>query len=81
MDNIFQFGNLAGQYLTEYKDYSKFFQQIATSSHQSCLILISSAKPPDIEALEKENQHTRALQLQGLGEDAKEILRQKRLTR
>ncbi|TAE59148.1 MAG: ATP-binding protein [Nostocales cyanobacterium] len=40
VENIFQFGNLAGQYLTEYKDYSKFFQQIANSSHQSCVILI-----------------------------------------
>jgi len=79
VDNIFQFGNLAGQYLTEYKDYSKFFQQIATSSHQSCLILISSAKPPDIETLEIQNKHTKTLHLQGLGKDAKAILREKGL--
>ena len=79
VDNIFQFGNLAGQYLTEYKDYSKFFQQIATSSHQSCLILISSAKPPDIETLEIQNKHTKTLYLQRLGEDAKAILREKGL--
>ena len=79
VDNIFQFGNLAGQYLTEYKDYSKFFQQIATSSHQSCLILISSAKPPDIETLEIQNKHTKTLYLQGLGEDAKAIFRDKGL--
>ncbi|MEA5529899.1 NACHT domain-containing protein [Dolichospermum sp. UHCC 0684] len=79
VDNIFQFGNLAGQYLTEYKDYSKFFQQIATSYHQSCLILISSEKPPDIETLEIQNKHTKTLYLQGLGEDAKAILREKGL--
>ncbi len=79
VDNIFQFGNLAGQYLTEYKDYSKFFHKIATSSHQSCLILISSAKPPDIETLEIQNKYTKTLYLQGLGEDAKVILRDKGL--
>ena len=79
VDNIFQFGNLAGQYLTEYKDYSKFFHKIATSSHQSCLILISSAKPPDIETLEIQNKHTKTLYLQGLEEDAKAIFRDKGL--
>ncbi|TAE69687.1 MAG: ATPase [Oscillatoriales cyanobacterium] len=77
--NIFKTGNLAGQYLTDYKDYCKFFQQIATLSHESCLILISWEKPGEIETLEKENKYTRVLQLQGLGEEAKEILRQKDL--
>ncbi|WP_414548041.1 AAA family ATPase [Anabaena sp. CCY 0017] len=79
LQNIFQFGNVAGQYLEEYKDYSKFFKQISTTSHQSCLILISSEKPPDIEILEIENKYTKTLYLQGLGEDAKEILREKGL--
>lgn len=79
VQNIFKTGNLAGQYLTDYKDYCKFFQQIATLSHQSCLILISWEKSGEIETLEKENKHTRVLQVQGLGEEAKEILRQKDL--
>jgi hypothetical protein len=79
LENIFQLGNFAGQYLIEYKDYSKFFQQIATSSHQSCVILISWEKPADIENLESENQHTKTLHLQGLAEDTKELLREKGL--
>lgn len=79
VQNIFETGNLAGQYLTDYKDYCKFFQQIATLSHQSCLILISWEKPGEIETLETENKYTRTLQLQGLGEEAKDILRQKDL--
>ncbi len=79
VQNIFKTGNFAGQYLTDYKDYCKFFQQIATLSHQSCLILISWEKPGEIETLEKGNKHTRVLQLQGLGEEAKEILIQKQL--
>lgn len=79
VQNIFKTGNFAGQYLTEYKDYRKFFQQIATLSHQSCLILIGWENHGEIETLEKENKHTKILHLQGLGEDAKEILRQKDL--
>jgi hypothetical protein len=79
LENIFQAGNLAGQYLPEYKDYSNFFQQIATSFHQSCVILISQEKSPDIETLENENQYTKTLHLQGLGEDAHELLREKGL--
>jgi hypothetical protein len=75
VENIFQFGNFAGQYLTKYKDYSKFFQQIANSFHQSCVILISCEKPADIETLESENQYTKTLHLQGLGENAKEFKR------
>ncbi|NET72171.1 MAG: ATPase, partial [Sphaerospermopsis sp. SIO1G2] len=79
VENIFQVGNFAGQYLQEYKDYSKFFQQIAISSHKSCVILMSSEKSPDIETLEKQNQYTKTLHLQGLGEDAKAIFQDQNL--
>jgi hypothetical protein len=41
--------------------------------------LISSEKPPDIETLEIQNKHTKTLYLQGLGKDAKAILREKGL--
>jgi len=78
--NIFSSGQIAGEYLAEYKDYSKFFKQIATSSHQSCLILLSWEKPRDITTLEGENRPTRTLHLKGLGEQAAEIFKQKGLT-
>ena len=77
--NIFSSGQLAGQYLAGYEDYGKFFKQIATSSHQSCLILLSWEKPREITALEAENRATRTLHLKGLGEEAAEILREKGL--
>ena len=77
--NIFSSGQLAGQYLAGYEDYGKFFKQIATSSHQSCLILLSWEKPREITALEAENLATRTLHLKGLGEEAAEILREKGL--
>ncbi len=78
--NIFSSGQLAGEYLAEYKDYGKFFKQIATSSHQSCLILLSWEKPRDITTLEGENRPTRTLHLKGLGEQAGEIFKEKGLT-
>ena len=78
--NIFSSGQIAGEYLAEYKDYGKFFKQIATSSHQSCLILLSWEKPRDITTLEGENRPTRTLHLKGLGEQAGEIFKEQGLT-
>ena len=77
--NIFSSGQLAGEYLAQYKDYAKFFKQIATSSHQSCLILLSWEKPREITTLEGENRPTRTLHLKGLGEQAAEIFKEKGL--
>lgn len=80
LQDILKKGELAGQYLPEYEDYGKFFKQIATSCHQSCLILLSWTKPREIVTLEAENRPVRTLNLKGLGEEAIEILREKRLT-
>ncbi|KOR38274.1 ATPase [Planktothricoides sp. SR001] len=79
VQHLFKPGHLAGHYLAEYKDYHNFFQQVATSSHQSCLILSSWEKPGDIETLEKENEYTKSLKIEGLGASAKDIFRQKKL--
>jgi len=79
VQNIFSSSQLAGQYLAGYEDYGKFFKQIATSSHQSCLILLSWEKPREITALEAVNLSTRTLNLKGLGKKSAEILREKKL--
>lgn len=79
VQNIFSSSQLAGQYLAGYEDYGKFFKQIATSSHQSCLILLSWEKPKEIANLEAENLSTQSLHLKGLGEQAAEIFQQKGL--
>ncbi len=79
VQNIFKSSELAGQYLAGYEDYGKFFKQIATSSHQSCLILLSWEKPREIVTLEAENLSTRTLHLKGLGEQAAEIFKEKGL--
>ena len=78
LENIFQSGQLAGQYSSGYEGYGKFFKQIATSS-SSCLILLGWEKPRDIASLEGERRSARSLHLKGLGARAVEILRQKGL--
>ncbi|CAD5979462.1 putative WD repeat-containing protein alr2800 [Planktothrix tepida] len=79
LQDILKSGELAGQYLPGYEDYSKFFKQITTSPHQSCLILLSWTKPIEIANLETENSSAQTLNLKGLGEEATEILREKGL--
>ncbi|MEG4625075.1 ATP-binding protein [Microcoleus sp. w1-18aA5] len=79
VENIFKSSQLAGQYLAGYEDYGKFFKQIATSSHQSCLIILSWEQPREITALEALNLPARTLHLKGLGKESAEILREKGL--
>ncbi|MBD2547970.1 ATP-binding protein, partial [Planktothricoides raciborskii] len=73
LQNLFQSGFLAGQYLTEHKDYGQFWQQIAKNHHQSCVILLSWEKPRELVTLQGEKQSTRTLNLKGLSADAEEI--------
>ncbi len=80
LQNLFQSGELAGQYLAEHKDYGQFWQQIAKNHHQSCVILLSWEKPRELATLAAEKQSTRTLNLKGLSADAEEILKEHGLT-
>lgn len=80
LQNLFASGQLSGEYLTDYQDYGTFFQQIARNNHHSCVILLSWEKPREMVTLEAENRPVRTLHLQGLGETATEILKQRGLT-
>jgi len=74
VQNIFKLGELAGKYLSDCQDYHKFFQQIATTSHQSCLILISWELPRDFVTLKSDKIKT--LYLQGLITEFEEIFKE-----
>ena len=81
VENIFQSGELAGNYLPDYKNYGIFFKQIASLSHQSCLILISWEKSREIAILETENKPIKTLHLKGLEqEEGTKILTPKKFT-
>ncbi|MCC3592502.1 NB-ARC domain-containing protein [Microcoleus sp. PH2017_28_MFU_U_A] len=79
IQTIFSSGQLAGNYQPGYENYGTFFKQLAESSHNSCLILLSWEKPREIAALEGENRPCKSLQLKGLGPEAQEIFREKGL--
>ncbi|MGB7708480.1 MAG: NB-ARC domain-containing protein [Microcoleus sp.] len=73
-------GQLAGDYKPGYEDYGTLFRQVAELSHNSCLVLLSWETPREIAVLEGKNQPVRSLQLNGLGAQSGEILREKGLT-
>jgi hypothetical protein len=80
VQNLFKSGQIAGQYLAEYENYGKFFKQLATSSHSSCVILLSWENSRELATLEAEKRPLRSLHISGLeAESAKKIIKDKGL--
>ncbi|MEG5053017.1 MULTISPECIES: NB-ARC domain-containing protein [unclassified Microcoleus] len=79
VQTIFSSQQLAGNYKPGYENYGTFFKQIAESCHNSCIVLISWEKPREIAALESHPKNCQTLQLNGLGEAAREIFTEKGL--
>lgn len=75
---LFQPGQFAGQYQAEFDGYYFLFKQIAELSHASRLLLITSEQPED--AITTRHKFTRCLKIGGLGESAKQLLRDKKLS-
>lgn len=77
MQSLFKPGEFAGQYQAEFEGYYLLFKQISELSHSSSLLLITSEQPEDVNA----NRHkfTHCLKLTGLGDSAKQILKDKEL--
>ncbi|MEO0970210.1 MAG: NB-ARC domain-containing protein [Cyanobacteria bacterium J06639_18] len=63
-ESILASGDNSGYYQTGYEDYGQFWQQIAETPHQSCLLLTSREKPREIAALEGETLPVRSLNLE-----------------
>jgi len=79
VQTIFSSGQLAGNYKQGYENYGTFFKQIAESCHNSCIVLLSWEKPREIAALEGHPKNRQTLQLNSLGEPAREIFTEKGL--
>lgn len=76
LQEIFASGELAGTYLPDYENYGKLFKQIATSSHQSCLLLLSQEEPK----IELGNHYCHTLKIHGFLEACKMLLQERNLT-
>ncbi|MCC5636701.1 AAA family ATPase [Nostoc sp. CHAB 5844] len=77
--SVFSNGQLVGSYESGYEDYGELFQRLGESQHKSCLLLLSRDKPREIVELEEENRAVQTLELTGLGEAARSILKDKGL--
>lgn len=75
LQSLFDSKKLAGNYQKEYQNYQLLFNSIAEVNHQSCLLLLSQEKPIDTTFYGQKNKFIKTLIIEGLGEDAIEILR------
>lgn len=58
----------SGQYREGYVGYGSLLKRVGEAQHQSCLLLCSRDKPPEIASLEGRTLSVRSLQLTGLKE-------------
>jgi WD40 repeat protein len=81
VEAIFQERRQAGQYREGYEGYGRLFQRVGASKHQSCLLLTSREKPPEVALLEGDVVTTvRSLHVKGLQPGSgREILSEKGL--
>lgn len=74
---LFKTGDFPGNYQAEFEGYYLLFKQIAELSHGSSFLLISNEQPED--RILTRHKFTRCLKLTGLGDSAKEILKDREL--
>src|SRR5216684_5460998 len=78
VESILQEGGQTGYYRKGYEGYGKLLRRIGESKHQSCLLVTSREKPPEVALQEGEAVATRSLYLNGLNSsDGREILKDK----
>ena len=85
VETILQSDALTGHYRVGFEGYGELLTRVGLGRvgevpHQSCLVLTSREKPQEIAVYEGEQLLVRSLQLTGLKEEAKEILRTKGLS-
>lgn len=79
-ETVLSTGQLAGQTRFGYEGYGELLKQIGESHHNSCLLLTSWEKPREIAAIESPNSLVRSFHVNGLGEAASNILKEKGLS-
>ena len=80
VESLLQEGEQSGRYRVGYEDYARFIERLATTQHQSCVLLTSREKPAELKPLEGIHSLVRSLHITGLDEQAGEqILLEKQL--
>ncbi|MDF5711913.1 MAG: NB-ARC domain-containing protein [Nostoc sp. S4] len=65
-DTLLQQSNLTGCYRQGYEPYGELLWRLGETKHQSCILLTSRKKPPEVTALEGDGLPVRTLGLSGL---------------
>lgn len=78
VETLLQSG-LTGRYRPGYEGYGELFQVLGETPHQSCLLLTSREKPPEVAALEGMALNVKTQPLQGSLEVALPLIQTKRL--
>lgn len=76
---VFKNQQLSGQYQQEYESYSNLFKLLFSLKNQSCVILISSERIPELSVSTNNCQNTFSWELSGLGADAVNLLKKYQL--
>lgn len=72
IETLLQEGEQSGPYRAGYEEYGRLLERIATTQHQSCVLLTSREKPGELKPLEGSRTPVRSLHLTGLDEQAGE---------
>ncbi len=73
VESILRSGDSNGRYREGYEGYGELFRQVSEVSHRSCLMLTSREKPHHVMAPDSSDRMARSLQLNGLGESARQM--------
>jgi len=73
VESILRSGDSKGRYREGYEGYGELFRQVSEVSHSSCLMLTSREKPHHVMAPDSSDRVVSSLQLNGLGEAARQM--------
>lgn len=74
VETLLEAGSLVGRYRAGYEGYGQFFQRVAETAHQSCLLLTSREMPSELDPLAGTDAAVRAFKLLGVERVASQAL-------
>ncbi|GAB4235549.1 MAG: hypothetical protein Kow0049_20080 [Stanieria sp.] len=80
LENLLVPKELVGTYAQGHENYGQFFRRLGEENSKSCLLLTSREQVREISFLEGETSPVRSLKIGGLGENAKFLLKEKKLS-
>jgi WD40 repeat protein/transcriptional regulator with XRE-family HTH domain len=78
LETILDEGSHQPRYRPGYEGYGELFRRLGESSHQSCLLLTSREKPPELEFLEGRSAPVRSFAVGGLDQVASRLILEER---